>query len=173
MNAKYPPIGTVSHGTMRNEDLIPEFAYILEKYAPERYESLRAEYAPIFEEMDVEDFEDFEDQESASHLTDALFEELDAIGAPYTYFGSSEGDGSDYGFWPSIDSLEEDARYVNGVIKVSDGDDWEYSDGRIIIGGERHGLGGGETIDYVMSVSDHGNVTLYDSQTREEIWSVV
>lgn len=159
MNAKYPPIGTVSHATMRTEDLIPEFAYILEKYAPERYESLRAEYASLFEEMDAEDFEDFEDHESASYLTGALFEELDAIAPPYCYFGASEGDGSDYGFWPSIESLEEDARYKEGVIKVADTsevpDDWR---------------------DYVMHVSDHGNVTLYeivDSGNLEEIWSVV
>lgn len=155
-------IGTVSHGTMRSEDLIPEFTYILGRENPEALDALRSDYPEIFAEMDAEweegDSEDFSDPEMASRLVDALFDALNEIAPPFCYFGATEGDGADYGFWPSLHSLEEDARYKDGVIKVNDGDEWPMFD---------------DSIHFVMSVSDHGNVTLYDSRTRKEIWAVV
>ena len=151
-------IGTVSHGTMRAEDLIPTFACILERENPAMLETIRAEYADTFAEMDSDDFDGFEDYETANWLLESLFDAMDVISPPYCYFGASEGDGADYGFWPSIDSLEDSARVSDGVIKVNDGDEWPIF---------------GDDIDYIMSVSDHGNVTLYDSRTRKEIWSVV
>ena len=165
---KYPSIGTVSEGTMRPEDLIPEFMAVIERYAPERYEAILEsdDYPQALEDGDYPDYE------GACQFLESLFDAMNEIGAPYTYFGASEGDGADYGYWPSIESLEEDTHYVNGAIKVNAGDDWGYADGRIAINGEPHGLGGGESIGYVMSVSDHGNVTLYDAKTREEIWSI-
>jgi hypothetical protein len=137
----YPPIGTVSEGTMRPEDLIPAFLGVIEQYAPDRYADLCAD----FDDTAWDDV----DLEFLSEFLDELFGIMDEIAAPYTYFGASEGDGACYGFWPDIAGLEEDARYRDGVVKVSD------------------------DIDYVMSVSDHGNVTLYDAHTRAEIWSVV
>lgn len=154
MNAKYPPIGTVSHATMRTEDLIPAFMDVLRVFAPERHAELEQEQPEELEDGD------YPDVETASEwLNDVLWTAMEEIAPPYCYFGASEGDGADYGFWPSIESLEEDARYKEGVIKVADTsevpDDWR---------------------DYVMHVSDHGNVTLYeivDSGNLEEIWSVV
>lgn len=166
MKRQYPPLGTVSEGTMRPEDLIPTFMDVFREYAPGLVRDLELE-EPIYDDS----AEEYIDPEAASEFVDRLFDALRSIAAPYTYFGASKGDGADYGFWPSLESLEEDARYHDGVIKVNDGDEWEYvDDGRIVVNGGRCGLA---PIDYVMSVSDHGNVTLYDAHTRKEIWGVV
>lgn len=91
--------GTVSHGTMRPEDLIPAFLDVLRELAPER--------AADFERTHlVVPVDGLEDEEQAEAL-DELFTLLDNA-APEGYtFGSHEGDGSDYGFWPSYDAIME------------------------------------------------------------------
>lgn len=153
---KYPPIGSVSSGTHRPEDLIPAFMAIVEEYSPERYAELvkPENYGPVMLHLDA--FEDLYEatdaypdaQEQAGYLLDALYDELDAIAAPYTYFGAIEGDGADFGYWPAIEQLEEDARHDPDVMKHDN------------------------TPSYLMHVSDHGNVTLYAVEYRE-LWSVV
>ena len=101
-------LGTVSHGTMRNEDLIPAFAYELAQIDTEgAYTSL------VTESHGIEDF----DSEQADFVLEDLFDALDALAPPYCYFGANEGDGADYGFWPSIDSLQ-DACWDGGCRKV-------------------------------------------------------
>jgi hypothetical protein len=138
---------------MRSEDLIPAFMDVIEQYAPERFAQI--EEPAWFDEDD----EDSPAAEVADEFLDELFGIMDEIAAPYTYFGASEGDGACYGFWPDIDGLEEDARYRDGVVKIHDGAEFVTYPMYPVY--------------YVMSVSDHGNVTLYDARTRKEIWSVV
>lgn len=77
------------------------------------------------------------------------------------YLRFDEGPDGRFGFWPDLDSLQEDARSRNGVVKVNAGDPWPPL-------WPPHGAG----IQYVMEVSDHGNVTLY-GRNRREIWSCV
>lgn len=66
---------TISHGTMRPEDLIPKLLEVLEELNPEA------------------------GQEAQSQFLSELFDLLDQEAPEGFYFGSHPGDGSDYGFW--------------------------------------------------------------------------
>lgn len=154
MNTTYPAVefmGSVSHATMRNEDLIPEFIYVLGKIDKAAHAKIVAEYPAILdsEEPDY-------DSEESDYCMESLFDALAEVAPPFCYFGSHPGDGSDYGFWPCED-LEESVIDDGGVV-VSD-----YCD-------VPNGF-----IGYVLHVSDHGNATLSytDGSDIEEIWAIV
>lgn len=158
---KYPPLGTVSEGTMRSEDLIPAFLDVLQEYDGETYDAIMAEFPLLSDGIDADDW-DSADPEELGELTDRLFDLLGELAPPYAYFGASVGDGSDYGYWPSLDVLEDDARFGD-VLKVSDTS--EVTPATV-----------GPDTQYVMHVNDHGNVTLYAVEraiTLREVWSVV
>ena len=141
----YAPIGSISTGTLRTKDLLQAFADALEQYeSPLSIDSMKA----IEEARTVDP-----DSEDASWLVnEALPNALqNTCTAPYCYFGTLEGDGADFGFWPSIDSLEEECSDDAAVLKVSDTS---------------------HVPDYVMHVNDHGNVTLYSVELKE-VWSCV
>lgn len=91
-------IGSVIHGTMREEDLIPAFIAVLENLELSR------------EEVDLIDDvkrhmkqSDYESGDASYYLNDVLFNLLNDHVPPDCYFGSTEGDGSDYGCWPTGD----------------------------------------------------------------------
>ena len=156
---EYPPLGSVSSGTMRTQDLIPVFLDVLEGYAPETAQDIRhaEDNRSVFDWLDNADETD--EPEAASYLLDELFDHLEEITAPYTHFGAHEGDGADFGYWVSFDSLEYDAQHQEGVIKIDAGDEWpDPMD---------------PSINYVMEVTDHGNVTLYGAHDHAEVWSCV
>lgn len=156
---KYANFGTVSHGTMRLEDLLPDFASELEYHVQNNAEAWcrdggrmrRDKYMELIGEAREIDADD----ENASEVLDKLFNALNDFAPPYAYFGSHPGDGCDYGFWLEEDFAEQIAEFV---LKVSDTsevpDDYE-----------------GE----VLHVNDHGNATLYvaDHGKLTEIWAVV
>ena len=123
-------VGSISHGTLRNEDLLEAFAYELacladidDKQAAELVRDARA----------VTDF----DSEQASELVEALLDALNELAPAFCYFGTHEGDGSDFGFWPIMEAIEE-------LPKVSDPSEVEN-----MLGEE------------CAFVNDHGNVTVY------------
>lgn len=94
---KSPSYGwSVSHGTMRTEDLIPTFHNVLHDIDPERAERLQADIAYTVlnhsENVDADD------------ILHELFDILDEYSPDGYYFGAHVGDGSDYGYWP----IEED-----------------------------------------------------------------
>lgn len=142
-------IGSVSHGTMRPEDLIPDFLYELQhqpSISPEHSKLV----AEIEERMEADDY--FE-TDNAQEDIDALFEALDTYVPPYFYFGAHPGDGSDYGYWLSESFPEDfDELRVNDLSEVPE----DYS---------------GE----VLHVNDHGNMTLYsaDKGKLTEVWAIV
>lgn len=151
--AKQITLGTVSHGTLRNEDLIETFCDELESLGfTEPNKQLVAD-AKAWLDVQASDappcFKPLRDQdELGDEICGELLDALNDLAPPYTYFGSNEGDGADFGFWPAIDSLEDDARMTDDVIKVD------------------------STPSYIMQVSDHGNVTLYEV-TLKEVWGCV
>jgi hypothetical protein len=156
-------IGSVSHGTMRTEDLIPAFVERLDdlKQAEslsdspdkERYGRLDNMLSATEQRMEREDY--YASEDAVCDL-EALFEALNEFSPPFCYFGAHEGDGSDYGFWLSDDAIE-DAIHDGEIVKVDAGDEWPED------------LSAG----YVLEVNDHGNMALYDAQDRQEQWSIV
>jgi hypothetical protein len=143
-------IGSVSCGTMREEDLIPDFIWELRQMKPLRREH-RALIREIEESMKREDY--FESEDASIDLNEGLFDALQEYALPYFYFGSHPGDGADYGYWLSEDFENEfDGLKVDDLAEVPKG----YS---------------GE----VLYVNDHGNMSLYNySRGRgREVWSVV
>lgn len=151
-------IGPISEGTLKTEDLLSAFADVVEEHHPRSETVVAARmYAELLEAGHLNE----EGEQAAAELVGDLTGILDELAPDYVHFGASEGDGACFGFWPSIESLEEDAR--NGdVLKVSDL-------GEVPAG----------HIGHVMQVSDHGNVTLYSfhelqgNRIHTYIWSCV
>lgn len=102
-------IGTVSHGTMRPQDLIPRFLDVLREVDPGQYSAFISTpftAVPSYVQDEGDD-SDWWQSEDAGHLLNELFEALDDAAPLGMVFGASEGDGSDYGFW-IIDPDEEE-----------------------------------------------------------------
>ena len=143
-------IGSVSHATMRTEDLIPSFLYELESQRP-----LKREHRQLIREIKraMTKPEYFDSEDADYDLNEGLFPALDEYCLPYFYFGAHPGDGTDYGYW--LSEGFEDEFYglkVNDLSEVPTG----YT---------------GE----VLVVNDHGNYSLYSySRGRgREIWAIV
>lgn len=156
MNMNYP-IGSVSSGTMREEDLIPSFMDELESLSKKQYAELRRDHKEELAilEKDSDEWTN-DDLESLSYfLNEILFEKLSEFAPPYFYFGSHPGDGSDYGFWFSEEAFEQ-AVQDGEVIKCAQ-----------LPNRTERKL---DDCEYYAVVSDHGNVTLYD-RAGKEVWS--
>jgi len=145
---RYGSIGTVSHATMRPEDLIRRFISELDYIKLDR--TTRNEVRAIQKDSRKEGYYDTED---CHYDLERLFDILDSVALPYFYFGSHPGDGSDYGFWLSEDAIEEfDGLKVSDLSEIPAGHTGE-----------------------VMLVNDHGNVSLYacNNGKVKAVWEVV
>ena len=103
--------GTVSHATLRTEDLIESFADCLESLIllngdylsqPANFQVRDILNNLVGESRDLlnEDNEIAEeDIELAQSYLDSLFEALDSFAPDGHYFGAHPGDASDFGFW--------------------------------------------------------------------------
>lgn len=170
----YASLGSISHGTMRAEDLIPAFLDCLDNLREEltfsrgdvknevgRLDSLMGEIEQrMFTDDGTDTIDAYFESESADYDLESLFDELNTFAPPYAYFGSSEGDGSDYGFWLSYESID-DAVCNGELIKLDSGDEWPADE-----------LAERPDVEGVLYVSDHGNMTLHGVDGKE-IWSVV
>lgn len=128
-----PTVGTISHATLRAEDLMISFADELERIDADH---LLVREAAAVQTLWAAGWNDIYEHEMAADLVNELQDALNEHAPPYCYFGTSEGDGSDFGFWPSMDAIEELPRIQN-----VDGEE---------IPDEDHAY-----------VNDHGNVTVY------------
>lgn len=98
---------SLSHGTMREEDLIPTFANFLESHSD--YGDFNV-WIEEYNNLEVDDLGYYVDLENAAYyLLQDLFDTLNNIAPKNCYFGSHPGDGSDYGFW----EIEEEDQIVN------------------------------------------------------------
>ena len=135
-------IGTISHGTSKTDDLLEAFGWELQHLSDDAdHQALamvarsRAHYFPW---NDLPEGETVEETDDDAELVSALIDALNELAPPYCYFGAHEGDGSDFGFWPSMESIEE-----LPAIENVEGEELPIEDHRY--------------------VNDHGNVTVYDS----------
>jgi hypothetical protein len=97
--------GTVSHGTLREEDLVPAFLSTLKELDLERGLRIEHAYEDVIEHL-MTGLEPNPDDVQA--LMEDLFDGLDACAPPGWSFGAHEGDGSDFGFWWGEDEDAED-----------------------------------------------------------------
>lgn len=100
--------GSISHGTMLVDDLIPVFISVLEEVKPKKAQEFRDEYNEVH--IREEDAEDHipnwcteADEELKDYILNDLFSALNEIAPKGCYFGAHEGDGADYGFWDAGD----------------------------------------------------------------------
>ena len=98
-------IGTISHGTLRPQDLLKSFSEAYAQYCSD---------APNFQQSIIDDavfhcelirrYEAYLSDEMRENIDELVLELqiiLDAFASKYGIrFGNTEGDGSDFGFWP-------------------------------------------------------------------------
>jgi hypothetical protein len=150
---KVARFGSVSSGTMRPEDLIPAFA--------DELRSLGGKCATKYQRLAnigrADEGAAYWDSEDPQWDLESLFSALEEHAPPFGYFGSSDGDGADYGFWPSWDAIN-DAVSDGSVLKINAGDERPdpFPEG----------------VEYVLEVNDHGNASLYATD-GSEVWGIV
>ncbi len=146
-------IGSVSHATMRAEDLIPRFISELQSQKP-LHRAHRKLIRQIERDMKHSDYwTQDSDGYGACYDLDDLFNALNDYAPTYFYFGAHPGDGSDYGYWLDESFIDDfDGLRVNDLSEVPTG----YT---------------GE----VLLVNDHGNCSLYaySRGRRRELWAIV
>lgn len=155
---KSAEFGTVSHGTLRTEDLIDAFADELEWQIQRNGDHFSMpEHFAARDRLNalVHDAREWtpESNEDGDEFVNELADALDEFAPPYAYFGAHIGDGSDFGFWVSEDALQD----FDGL-RVSD-----LSEVPADYNGE------------VLHVNDHGNASLYVAQNDKfrEVWALV
>lgn len=137
----YLPLGTVSHGTMREEHLIPRFLDALDTVDHDRAEFLRSRYC-------------FVDADDPEFCWDTVFNSLNDHAPPFTYFGAHPGDGSDYGVWVNDEAIAS-------VLAEGDNELGEMVEGGTIPTGYKYVVVKDRAGDYV---------ELLDGQTGKQIW---
>ena len=175
------PIGSISSGTMRPEDLIPAFVSELErrlKNGPPVSRETRKAHTALMRDintaMESEETPYFTSEDLDFDL-DTLFDALNCYAAPYFYFGAHPGDGSDYGYW-----LQED--WQDGFVAPSGIQRWTATSCTTFVNDTDYKIVVADLSEVpawfrgeVAVVNDHGNVTLYvkTSRTLREVWSIV
>ena len=156
--ARLPSIGSVSHGTLRTEDLLPDFVSLLRELGyrgkrngafdrASRIANLSARHGEIPEGL----------REEADELVNDLCDLLDGFAPEYCYFGTLEGDGSDFGFWPSQEWRERAEEEGVPIVSCGSALPKDFADGPWF------------------QVSDHGNLAfnLRTDGADSEVWAIV
>lgn len=101
--------GLVIEGTMRPQDLIPEFLAVLDDLDHERHDAILRDYPKALTTSYMGgSWDEWCDSEDAGYMLEELFDALEEYAPDGCYFGAIEGDGSCYGFWRIDDeSLDE------------------------------------------------------------------
>ncbi len=92
---------SVSHATLRTQDLIPAFLDVI-KDTPEYVQIIQSnnnDLQVIFDPTNNDNDERWDSEYISYFLNEELFDVLNSYAPDGYYFGSTEGDGSDFGFW--------------------------------------------------------------------------
>ena len=148
-------LGSISTGTLRTEDLLAAFHSTI---------AASGTSPALAEDGYIDGGEPYSDGE----LLEVYTEQLESLCPPFVYFGTLEGDGADFGFWPDSNSLDEalynqtGAPHLDNVPSYSLPMHQDYPYGEIELKDD----------NVIVQLSDHGNVTVMDME-RNVIWSVV
>jgi hypothetical protein len=185
MNSLKPAsFGSVSHGTLRTEDLLSAFSSELEWQIgrngaflsmPENF-ALRDRLAKLLGEAQdawQEDGETLQDEDLAAEMVNELQDALSDNFAPaYGYFGAHCGDGSDFGFW--LGDIEDIKSQV-GFVSVSDRASASFKESAGCDSEDSSRPADSFRGEW-LHVNDHGNATLYirnEDGKDSEVWSIV
>lgn len=146
------PIGSISHGTLKTDDLVKAFIDALGTIQLSVKERTAVRHASALFEKKFEP-----DEEELEWTYEELRDIIDEHLPPYCYFGTTEGDGSDFGVWPDWRRLDEEM--------MAD----ELANGEDLPSTVREGP------SEFLQVNDHGNATYYQRRGGKwvEVWSVV
>ena len=156
-------LGTISFGTLRGPDLMENFSDELKRLQDgtenrkllTEAQNWLEEYEEASQSAEPFDLEGLE--ERGSEIINDLENALNNLAPVYCYFGTLEGDGTDYGFWIDQDYLAEAIRYC---------EPWE-ADSEYVYDPDNEAF---------IHVNDHGNVTVLTGTgdaPGEVIWSAV
>ncbi len=171
---KHAKIGTVSNATLRSEDLLNAYSEKLSELfeinsgffsLPENFAfrnricdlltDTEACFAENQETGELELIEEKEQSGEVSEIIQELADTLQEFALPYCYFGSTEGDGACFGFWPDMENAKENVEFISSPLKEYPPADFE-----------------GEWLH----VNERGNCTLYVRDgigNDSEIWGIV
>jgi len=145
-------LGSISTGTLRTQDLLKAFAIEAEARCGDM--ATRAvSAARIYLDPDA-----IVDDEQTQETLEELRFLLEDSCPPFVHFGTLEGDGADFGFWPDMDRLNEEIQWVKQTPASDEVVLWDDDND--------------PNNPIIVHVSDHGNVTVMDME-RNVIWSVV
>ena len=149
------PIGSISHGTLRAEDLAQAiYDALMSTGDCKDSDLIMRDLLEVAIGGDVCD--------SASETVNDGIDALQDYCPAFCYAGMHPGDGSDLGIWPDFDALES-AVAEGDVIKIDD-----LSDLDSLAVSELNGA------NMAMHVNDHGNVTLYELHiAARDVWACV
>lgn len=104
INGHVLALGTVSHGTLRNEDLLKAFCEEIERYASTGYAIVTESRKWLAGEQPDEN--ESNRDEIGQELVIDLIDQLNAMSPDNVYFGTLDGDASDFGWWVSEDESD-------------------------------------------------------------------
>ena len=97
--------GSISHGTLRTRDLLDSFESVLIELSDNKQLKTEVSEMLAFGEDEIE----YGDKAcEAAWLLESVFDEMESLAPSGYYFGSTEGDASDYGYWLNYAEPEED-----------------------------------------------------------------
>jgi hypothetical protein len=139
---RYIPFGTLIHGTLQEEDLIPAFLDAIAAVNPVEAAELRMNYADEIKRADPE------------FCWEKLVDTVNRYAPPFTFFGGHPGNASDFGIWPNDEqireTLEEKPEELVAVVE-----------GEALPRGSK----------YIVILNQEGSyIALLDGVTGEEIW---
>lgn len=89
--------GTVSHATMRSQDLIPAFLGVLREFHPGAHHAILSDIPA--DALEDHEHEWWKSDDCSWILNEDIWSAMEEIAPEGHYFGAHPGDGSDYGFW--------------------------------------------------------------------------
>jgi len=91
--------GTVIYGTLRNQDLLPEFVATALEINPDKTLYRLSEFLPNMRALIYEHDHPWWQSDDAVHALDAVIDLLNEYAPEGIYFGAHPDDGADFGFW--------------------------------------------------------------------------